>query len=204
MQCRNNAYSIIANSNDPEKVLFLCNEITEEKNYCYERAVSLLKNKEFLRALSLCQKVENKNSCYNQLLLSVSEKVKEYPDQSVEACKIVGENVDSCLNNVAWVIKIAHPNKALDVCAEIDDYIMEEGCYQSVWFNIPNNVRSDFELSLELCNKFISTSRDQCYSNLADTMLDVSKSSARIACSNIHDNDKREYCLTRVDPKEIF
>ncbi len=202
MQCRNKIYSIITNSDNPETILFLCTQITEEKSYCYERVITIIKDKDILRALSLCSKVENKNSCYHSLLLGISERVKKYPDKAIETCKIIGENVDSCLNNVAWNIKISHPNKALNACSYIDDYVMKEGCYQSVWFAIPNNVRSDFELSLDLCDGFISANSDQCYFNVADIMLDVSRSSAKVACVNIQNEDQQKYCLTRVDKKD--
>lgn len=202
--CYGYFYDFINTINDPDLMLFICKNSVNTDDWCYNKIIDKLKVNEFSKALDICKLyINDKVSCYNRNLFSVSERIREFPDKSSELCKLIGENVDSCLNNVAWEIKLINPKKAVSICSEIDDAIDREGCYYSVWLNFPENVKSDPDLSIKICGEYISTQKNNCYYNIASILIEDSKADARNACEEIRDEDYKRSCLYKIDPEVL-
>jgi len=181
----------------PEDVFEFCKLIDSDKEFCFQQVSQFLAYKDMNKAIEACSLIDFENDrliCYNQILLNIPERVNKYPDESISVCKTFSLNVDSCFENIAYTLRDNQPVKAVSVCKLIRDSFREEGCYNTIWLNVPSYVQSNPELSIEICGRYKSSNAG-CYQSIAKSLSETSKSWARRACEEIEDEGGRNWCL---------
>ena len=184
-------------TDNPENALDFCRKIIFNQNFCFEQVSQSLAKEDIAKAIEACQSITAENdrlNCYNQILLDVPERINEYPDESISVCQTFSLNVDSCFERIAYALRDSQPVKAVSVCKLIKDSFKEEGCYDTIWLNVPSYVQSDPELSIEICSRYKSSNAG-CYQSIARSLSETSKSWARRVCEEIEDEGGRNWCL---------
>lgn len=181
----------------PEDVFEFCKGIDSNEEFCFQQVSKFLAYKDMNKAIEACSLIDFENDrliCYNQILFDISERVNEYPDESISVCKTFSLNVDSCFERIAYAIRDNQPIKAVSACKLIEDSFREEGCYDTIWLNVPSYVQSDPELSIDICSRYKSSNAG-CYQSIARSLSETSASWARRACEEIEDEGSRNWCL---------
>ena len=184
-------------TDNPENALDFCRKIIFNQNFCFEQVSQSLAKEDIAKAIEACSLIDLEKDrlvCYNQILLDVPERVNEYPDESISVCQTFSLNVDSCFERIAYALRDSQPVKAVSVCKLIKDSFKEEGCYDTIWLNVPSYVQSDPELSIEICSRYKSSNAG-CYQSIARSLSETSKSWARRVCEEIEDEGGRNWCL---------
>ncbi len=190
--------NIIPGISDFESVSQTCSTFQENgKSVCFNTLAQSLADSDIDKAIEACGFLneDEKKACYNTILLFVSEKVNAYPDKAISLCGDLQSNVDKCYLELGIDLRDKHPDKAVESCRKIEDSFKRGDCYNSAWLSVPEYIRSDPELSIELCVETKTDYMSSCLHSIARHVSKDSKSDAREACNKIDDEGERNWCL---------